>query len=209
MLKNGLINFTARFVLFALYPFLSYRVQYWRMRILGFAFTSRNRKAFKYLGDGVFLSGDLVLHRPDLISIDNGTNIGRRCSLTVWLGAGTSIPTLEIGRNVSIGEGAHITAANQIRLGNHVLLGKQVTISDNNHGDGTRAQTDIPPNQRPLVSKGPIVIEDNVWIGDKATILGGVTIGRGAVVAANSVVTQDVPAAAVVAGVPARPIRRK
>ncbi|TDE33719.1 DapH/DapD/GlmU-related protein, partial [Antarcticimicrobium sediminis] len=66
-----------------------------------------------------------------------------------------------------------------------------------------------PPTRRPLVSKGPIFIEDNVWIGDKATILAGLTVGRGATVAANSVVTTDVPSGSVVAGVPAKVIRTK
>lgn len=58
-----------------------------------------------------------------------------------------------------------------------------------------------------MVSKGPVIIEDNVWIGDKATILANVTIGKGAVVAANSVVTKDVPAYSVVAGIPAKVIK--
>ena len=65
----------------------------------------------------------------------------------------------------------------------------------------------LPPINRPLFSKGPVVIEDNVWIGDKATILSGVTIGMGAIVGANSVITKDIPAYAVVAGSPAKIIK--
>ena len=65
------------------------------------------------------------------------------------------------------------------------------------------------PLERPITSKGPVVIGNNVWIGDKATILPGVTIGDGAVIAANAVVTKDVPAYSVVGGNPARVIKNE
>ena len=55
-----------------------------------------------------------------------------------------------------------------------------------------------------LCSKGPVVIEDNVWIGDKVTILGGVTIGDNAIIGANSVVTHDIPSNCMAAGMPAK-----
>lgn len=55
--------------------------------------------------------------------------------------------------------------------------------------------------------KGPVKIGDNVWIGDRATILSGVTIGEGAIIAANAVLTHDVPAYTVVGGVPAKVIK--
>ena len=66
----------------------------------------------------------------------------------------------------------------------------------------------LPPQKRPLYSKGAVFIGDNVWIGDKATILPGVKIGEGAVVAANAVVTKDVPAYSMVAGNPAKVIKQ-
>lgn len=59
-----------------------------------------------------------------------------------------------------------------------------------------------------MVSKGPVIIGKNVWIGDKATILPGVTIGEGAVIAANSVVSKNVPPFSVVGGIPARIIKQ-
>lgn len=60
------------------------------------------------------------------------------------------------------------------------------------------------PDDRPLVCKGEIHIGDNVWIGEKAAVLSGVTVGDGAVIGANSIVTHDVPPYSVVAGCPAR-----
>ena len=65
----------------------------------------------------------------------------------------------------------------------------------------------LPPVQRQMVVKGPVVVEDNVWIGERVCILSGVTVGKGAIVAANSVVTKDVPPYSVVGGVPAKLIK--
>lgn len=89
-----------------------------------------------------------------------------------------------------------------------MLTGKWVTIVDNDHGLTDRTTLDQPPLERELVSKGEIKIGDNVWIGDKATILSGVTIGENSVIAANSVVTRDVPSYCVAAGNPCRVVKR-
>ena len=62
-------------------------------------------------------------------------------------------------------------------------------ITDNSHGKSTRNILNIAPILREIVSSGPVIIEDNVWIGEKATILPNVKIGRGSIIAANSVVT--------------------
>lgn len=207
--KGILINLATAIVTVLLFPFLSYKARFWRYRVLGLAFTARNRARFKGMGRDVFLSSDLILRGPEFIVIGRGSSVGPRCSLTVWYDGTTGDKALlTIGENTSIGEGAHITAADRIVIGDNVLFGKNITVSDNNHGNATLAQIELPPSRRPLVGKGSVVIEDNVWIGDKATILSGVTIGKGAIVAANSVVIQNVPGATVVAGVPARPVKQ-
>jgi len=69
-------------------------------------------------------------------------------------------------------------------------------------------QIGIIPAFRPMISKGPTIIGDRVWIGDKATILPGVTIGESCIVAANTVVTKDIPPFSLVAGNPARIIKQ-
>lgn len=89
------------------------------------------------------------------------------------------------------------------------MTGKWVTISDNNHGLTDSKSLQIPPLKRTVVSKGPVIIKENVWIGDKATVLAGVTIGQGAIVAANAVVTKDVPPYSIVAGAPAKILNKK
>lgn len=116
-------------------------------------------------------------------------------------------PQCIIGNGVSLGEYSHITCASRIVIGNDVLTGRFVLISDNNHGDTTTAGIQQPPLRRKITSKEMIEIGNNVWIGDKATILGGVTIGDGAIIAANAVVTSDVPPRTIVGGCPARVIR--
>lgn len=116
-------------------------------------------------------------------------------------------PTIKIGKNCSFGRYNHISAINHIQIGNNLLTGRNVTICDNNHGMTTFDKLTLPPLQRPLCSKGEIIIGDNVWLGDKVTILGGVTIGDGVVVAANSVITKDIPSYCVAGGNPASIIK--
>ena len=84
-------------------------------------------------------------------------------------------------------------------MGDGVLIGHQVVLATLNH--------DIAPAKRKNMFHAPIVIGNNVWIGAHATILAGVTLGENSVVAAGAVVTKDVPAGAVVAGVPAKIIK--
>lgn len=117
-------------------------------------------------------------------------------------------PELRIGNNCNFGAYNHITCANSITIGNNLLTGKWVTITDNSHGSTDLQTLQVPPALRPVVSKGAVVIYNNVWIGEKVTILPNVTIGEGAVIAANSVVTKDVPPFSIVAGNPARIIKQ-
>lgn len=114
---------------------------------------------------------------------------------------------MRIGEECHFGAFNHITCTNKIQIGNRLLTGKWVTITDNSHGTTDLDSLHIDPIKRPIYSKGPVIIGDNVWIGDKATILPGVTIGDGAVIAANAIVTKDVPAYCVAAGNPARIIK--
>lgn len=167
--------------------------------------------SFEFKSCSAFVKTGLTLEGGKCISIGKDTLIETDAVLSAWNtkdGAGIQHhPILEIGDNCFIGQHIHITCINHVHLSNRVLIGRWVTISDNNHGNTDTLSLHKPPIEREWVSKGPVIIEDDVWIGDKATILANVTIGKGAVVAANSVVTKNVPAYSVVAGNPAKVIK--
>ena len=123
---------------------------------------------------------------------------------------------IEVGRNCYIGEGARIWSASRVTIGDRVQISHNVNIHDTNShalSASSRARhfdeifTTGHPKLLPDVPTTPIVIEDDVWVGFGSIILTGVTIGRGAVIGAGSVVTKDVDAFTVVAGNPARFIR--
>lgn len=113
-------------------------------------------------------------------------------------------PSIIIGNRCSFGEYFHIAACNKIIIGDGLLAGRFVYIGDHAHGSSIFEESNLPPSQRKLYSKGEVIIGNNVWIGDKATILPGVHIGNNVIVAANAVVTHDVPNNCIVAGVPAK-----
>ncbi len=116
-------------------------------------------------------------------------------------------PQLTIGNDVTFNSRVHIGVANKVIIGNHVLIGSNVLITDHSHGRTETKELAIPPRSRELYSKGPVIIQDNVWIGENACILPGVTIGKGAVIGAGAVVTKNVQPLTVVGGNPARTIK--
>ena len=111
----------------------------------------------------------------------------------------------DYGKNISVGERVFINSGccfqdqGGIEIGNDVLIGQQVVIATLNH--------ELTPTKRANMLPAPVKIGNNVWIGAHATILAGVTIGDNSVIAAGAVVTKDVPANVVVAGVPAKVIK--
>lgn len=116
-------------------------------------------------------------------------------------------PQLIIGYGVSLNFRCHIGVINKVIIGNNVLIGSNVLITDHSHGFNDERDIMQSPGTRLLYSKGPVVIEDKVWIGENACILPGVTVGHHSIVGANTVVTHDVPPYCVVAGSPMRIVR--
>lgn len=138
--------------------------------------------------------------------IDDNTKFGQMVVLTAWdkYATKTYSPSVQIGKNCCFGDFLHLTCINKILIGNDVLTGRWVTITDNSHGITSEKDLHLPPSKRLLYSKGPVIIGDNVWIGDKVTILPGVQIGEGCVIGANTVVAQDIQPYSVVYGSPIR-----
>lgn len=107
---------------------------------------------------------------------------------------------IHFGKNIFINRSCHFQDQGGITIGNNNLIGHQVVFATVDH--------DFDPNKRDDIYVAPIILEDNVWVGSNATILKGVTIGEGAIVAAGSVVKKDVPAYTIVGGNPAVEIRK-
>lgn len=119
----------------------------------------------------------------------------------------TYSPKIKMGDRVCFNTNCHIGAIASIEIGNDVLVGSNVLITDHQHGDLNNLLPHETYARQPLVSKGPVVIGDNVWIGENVCIMPGVAIGKNSVIGANSVVTSYVPENSVVAGVPAKIIK--
>jgi acetyltransferase-like isoleucine patch superfamily enzyme len=112
---------------------------------------------------------------------------------------------IDIGDGTYFGHRVHICACRHMIIGKDVLVADNVYISDLFHGF---EDIDVPMLKTPLVSPGPVVIEDQVWLGERACVLPNVRIGKHSVVGANAVVTKDIPPYSVAAGVPAKVIKR-
>ncbi len=112
----------------------------------------------------------------------------------------------DCGKNITVGKNVFINACCKFQdqggiiIGDGVLVGHNVTLATLNH--------DERPQFRRYIYPKPIKIGNNVWIGSNATILAGVTIGDGSIVGANALVTRDVPNNTIVAGIPARILRK-
>lgn len=178
------------------------------------------KKSFKYIRAGWysryfkgFGMNTLIGSSPEIFfgeNVEIGSNvvIGKRLRIETIPNYLDDIflPRITIGDNVGINDDCHISAIDHVVIGDNVLIASKVFISDNLHGTTSNNDLSIPPTKRKLYSKGGIIIESNVWIGEGVAILSGVIIGEGAIIGSNSVVTKNVPPFSVVAGVPAREI---
>lgn len=117
-------------------------------------------------------------------------------------------PKIEIGDNVHIESNCHIGCIKSVKIGNGCLIASRVFITDHFHGNIAKEEFVLPPLLRPLFSKGPVIIGNNVWIGEGAVILPGVTIGDNAIIGANSVVTHNIPLNSVIGGIPGRILKQ-
>lgn len=113
-------------------------------------------------------------------------------------------PRTSLGDYSGIGINARINGT--CTIGDYVMMGTDVVVITRNHAF---EHTDIPMMHQGFEQERPVVIGNDVWIGDRAIILAGVHVGDGAIIAAGAVVTHDVPPYSVVAGVPARVIKER
>jgi len=174
-------------------------------------YTGFHARRFAHWGEGsILVYKPLKIVGSHRISVGKWTDLGRGLQLTAWEQHGNEVyqPQILIGNYCTIRENAHISAIDCIVIGDHLLTGTNIFITDNAHGLSSRQQMELPPVKRPLVSKGPVIIGNNVWLGNNVCVMPGVTVGDGAVIGANSVVTHDIPAYTLAAGVPAKVIKQ-
>jgi acetyltransferase-like isoleucine patch superfamily enzyme len=149
------------------------------------------------------------LRGKKFIQVSKGFTTGVGCRIEAY--PKTDKKVLLFGENFQMNDYVHITAMECVKIGKNVLLASKIYISDCSHGSYSGDQNDSNPNEIPkdrkMFSK-PVVIEDNVWLGEFVSVLPGVTIGNGAIVGANSVVSKNIPANVIAVGSPAKPIKK-
>lgn len=167
------------------------------------------KNKFKSLGSNFKIKKDYNIYNPQYIEIGNDFKASERFRIEAIdkFGNQEFSPIIKIGNNVNFNTDIHIGCVNSIIIGDNCLFASRIFISDHNHGETTEEMLKLFPMKRPLISKGSIVIKNNVWVGEGVAIMPNVTIGENSIIAANAVVTKDVPSNCVVAGVPAKIIK--
>lgn len=165
------------------------------------------RKSFGNAQNFVSLGKNLIIHNPQCIYFGKGVGVGDNTYFgpIVSYNGEKYHPKVEIDDNTWIGKNSSIAAIYGVSIGKNVLFAGNVHITDHSHG---YELPDVPITKQKLISKGPVVIEDQCWLGFNCEILSGVHIGRHSIVAARAVVTKDVPAYSIVAGNPAKIIKQ-
>jgi acetyltransferase-like isoleucine patch superfamily enzyme len=158
------------------------------------------RSQFAALGAGVVLEAGVLVFHPESIWIGDDVYVGHYAILK-----GYHQNRMEIGAGTWIGQQCFVHSAGGLTIGKNVGIGPGVKIITSYHREDGRAI----PILHSKVEFAPVVIEDDVDIGVGAVILPGVTIHQGVQIGAGAVVTCDIPAYAVAAGVPARVIRMR
>ena len=143
------------------------------------------------------------------MKIGSGFTTGVGCRLEAYPEKDNKV--LVIGDNFQMNDYVHITAMESVKIGENVLFASKIYISDCSHGSYAGDENDSSPleipKNRKMVSK-PVTIEDNVWLGEFVSVLPGVTIGKGTIVGANSVVSKNLPPNVIAVGSPAIPIKK-
>lgn len=182
-------------------------------RLVGAIRARNKRRRFESWLHQQNAAGCFVDQRIDFIGRPDGYNYvrihpgaGLERDITIWISPDAgSQPELILGEKVFIGRDTYLGVYKPIHIGRRVLVGAYCYLISANHNIERR---DIP-----IVEQGftgaPIVIEDDAWLGTHVVVLPGVTIGRGAVIGASSVVTCDIPAWEIWGGVPARFIKQR
>lgn len=151
-------------------------------------------QSINHIGADAHIADPLSLIGGKHISIDNRFFCGAESRIEAWdyykQADQRFSPQILIGNDVRINGRCHIGAIQSVIIGNNVLMGSGVFITDHAHGNSSAEQIEIVPDDRPLYSKGPVIIQNNVWVCEGAMILPDIVVGEKSIVAANAVVTE-------------------
>lgn len=166
---------------------------------------------------GALFEGSVNLVGGNYITIGNDSLIGENVRLWAWdsFKGHKFTPLIEIGSRTAINSGCMLSCINHIKIGNDVGIASNCVIIDNTHGDFRdhkftfNNNPDIPDvflegvHERVPFSRGPVIIEDGVHLGEGVVIMPGVVIGHHSIISAHAVVTKKIPPYSIVAGDPA------
>lgn len=178
---------------------------------LGKIYTWIIKRKFCHLGKNSVIMPFLNSSNEKYIRIGDNVNIGTFCRITVATEFGghrvksENQTRIKIGDNVSVGNNSFLSANNHLEIGDNSIISAYVFITDHDHGFSDMEKN---INEQALSEGGSVKIGSNVFLGVKSSVLKNVTIGERSVIAANAVVTKDVPPFSMVAGNPARIIKK-
>ena len=161
---------------------------------------------FNKFGKGSYIINPIIITGKNRISMGNDVCIwdnARIECINNWRGI-PKLPQLNIGDHVSIGQGLHMTCAEQIVIEDNVTISSYVVITDISH---SYENINVHQLKNDLITK-PVSVGEYSLIGAGAKILPGVTIGKNCIIGANAVVTHSIPDYSIVAGIPAKVIKR-
>lgn len=164
----------------------------------------KNINSFLKRHEDLYVGKPLQINKPEYVTVAPQSVLGENTKL-LCCSSEKFIPNISIGKNFHATRNLTIQCANCVQIGNNVLVASDVFIIDYNHGMNPLTGSYL---ENPLDISNGVIIGDGVWIGNNTVILGGVTIGKKAVIAAGAVVTKNVPEYTIVAGNPARVIKK-
>ncbi len=159
----------------------------------------KNSKFIKVSGKNKFFKGAVIIS-----DTKNGIEIGKNSNICRYSIINNAGGFIKIGNNTNIGDFCNLYGQGGLTIGDNVLVASCVQIVPNQH---TYTDINLPISKQPCTAKG-IFIDDGAWIGTNVVITDGVKIGKNSVIGAGSVVTKDVPDFSIVAGCPAKIIKK-
>lgn len=168
--------------------------------------TGFDTSCFKSFGTNSHISAPLSICHPECVEIGNDTSIMLNARLDCWPSyEGVKLnPRLVIGDRTQLGLNFTAICSDNLCIGDDVLIAAGVLISTQNHGMDPESERSY---QRQPLTSAPVHIGNGCWIGERAVILPGVTIGEKSIIGANSVVTRDIPAYSIAVGMPAKVVK--